>query len=68
MNIDEISSCSIAGDFPDQDFTKYPNILDSIDVPPLLSKIKNRMKKYTSLEISQMDNYLSALTSYTHSE
>ena len=68
MNIDEISSCPIAGDFPDQDFTKYPNILDSIDVPPLLSKIKNRMKKYTSLEISQMDNYLSALTSYTHSE
>ena len=68
MNIDEISSCPIAGDFPDQDFTKYPNILDSIDVPPLLSKIKNRMKKYTSLEISQMDNYLSAQTSYTHSE
>ena len=64
LGIDEISLCPISGDFPEQDFTRYPRILDGIDVPALLSAIKHRMRKYPDLEISQMDNYLSALSNY----
>jgi len=64
LGIDEIVSCPISGDFPQQDFTRYPQILDGIDVPALLSAIKLRMKKYPDLEVSQINNYLSALTSF----